>query len=382
MEKRINLEIDEHYKKLKEADKYRDKKELNNNIEQTRYPESITNELDQYMRNLSEEQRLKAKKESANKKEPIGLIYDFVKITNHTIEDITTSLHKSANKLVEDMAYSLHKSTSRLVEDTKSSLNTIKNINENKIDISKNPSQGKENKYINQEFKEVDIRKELDNARKTDKELYKNLESINRITERDIKQLNNTYQQYNDLLSMANECNLRLGYEQRMSGVKVYGESKRSIEAHQAELVSVVKGETKEQVALKRSEKAMNYIDKAEMKIENIKSQNKLFDIRGNIERNQTIKDIKKEIENPKQILKENGINTKQDFNKLKEEVLKRESSVKRVIDTENSRYKEELKEYKSEEKLSNQVEQKSKNQLTPSNDVKTSKTKTAQLER
>ncbi|MFL0269249.1 hypothetical protein [Candidatus Clostridium radicumherbarum] len=379
MENRINFEMDDYFKNLKEADKYKGKKKTDEN----RFPDPITNELDQYMKRLSEEQRLKAKKAKINKKEPSGIIYDFMKITNHTIEDITTSLHKSANKLVEDMTYSLHKSGNKLVEDAAYSLHSFKKPTENKIDVNKSLDFVKEKEPIKQEVKTIDMKKELDNAKKIDKELYKNLESIDRITGREMQHLNNTYQQYNDLLNMANECNLHLGYDQRISGIKVYEESKRSIETHQAELVSVIKGENKEQQVLKSSEKAMNYINNAEKKIEDLKSQNKLLDIRGNIERNQVIKDIKKEIETQKQVLKDNGINTKEDFYKLKDEVSKRESSVKRLIDSENARYKEELKEKKKEEKLSKQLEQKPEKQLETSvKEQQNTRTKEVQLER
>jgi hypothetical protein len=371
--------MDDYFKNLKEADKYKGKKKTDEN----RFPEPITNELDQYMKRLSEEQRLKAKKAKTNKKEPSGIIYDFMKITNHTIEDITTSFHKSANKLIEDMTYSLHKPVNKLVEDATFTLHSLKKPNENKIEVNKSLDSVKEKESIKQENTSVDMKKELDNAKKIDKELYKSLDSIDRITGRQMQHLNNTYQQYNDLLNMANECNLHLGYDQRMSGIKVYGESKRSIEAHQAELVSVVKGETKEHQALKSSEKAMNYIDNAEKKIVELKSQNKLLDIMGNMERNQVIKDVKKEIENQKQVLKDNGINTSEDFNKLKDEVSKRESSVKSLIDSENDRYKEELKEMKKEEKLSKQMEQKSEKQLeTNVKEQQNTRTKKVQLER
>lgn len=361
MENHINLEMDDYFKSLKEADKYKDKKKPYEN----KYSEPITNELDQYMKNLSEEQRIKAaKKASINKKEPSGIIYDFMKIANHTIEDITMSVSKSANKLVEDMTYSIY---------------SLKKPYESRIEVKENLDTIKEKEFIKQESKTVDMKKELDTAKKTDKELYKNLESISRITERRMQPLNDTYKEYNDLLNMANECNLNQGYDKRMEGIKIYGESKRSIESDQAQLVSIAKGETKEQQFLKNSEKAMNYINSAEKKIENLKSQNKLFDISGNMERNQVIKDIKNEIRNEEQILKYNGINGREDFNKLKDEVIGKEGTVKSLIESENARYKEELKE----QKLLNQIEQKSEKRLEENvKELQSTKTKSLQKER
>lgn len=360
MESRINLEFDDYLKNIKEADKYKDKRRTNEN----NFPETITNELDQYMKGLSEEQRLAAKKANTNRKEPSGIIYDFMKVTNHTIDDITASLHKSANKLIDDMTDSLYKSSNKLVEDATYTIHSLKRPYDTRIEVNKNMDTKKEKEPIKQEIKRVDIKKELFSAKKIDKELYKNLEAIDRITSREMQNLNTTYQQYNDLLNMANECNLRLGYDQRMSGIKVYGESKRSIEAHQAELIMVVKGETKEQQAFKSSEKAVKFIDDAEKKITELKGQNKLFDIRGNMERNQIIKDISKLTEIQKQILKENGINNRGDLSKLKNEVLKLEGSVKELIDSENARYKKELDEKKKEEKLSKHMEQKDDKKL------------------
>ena len=353
----LNLEPNQYAKKVKEAEEYKKR--------ERRYDEPITHELDEYMKKLSIAQRIKPNR--LDKKEPSGIIVDFMRITNHTIEDITLSLNKSANKLIEDMTYSILNAKHRVLLKDNYTAKVI----------------GNEREYIKLELKSVDIKTELGKASKIDKELYKNLESIKRITDRKMNGLNSTYESYNGLLNMANKCNLNLGYDQRMSGIKVYGESKRSIEADQAELVSIVKGETKDQKDFKSVERSMNYIDTAEKKIESINSQNKFLDIRGNMERNKTIKEIYKEIESQKQVLKENGINSKEEFSKLKEEVLKREHSVKKLIESENTKYKEELKEIKKEEKLLKQKEQKIDKQLeSNSSNLQNARDKKGQLER
>ena len=380
MENRINLNLDpnQYAKKVKEAEEY-EKRER-------RYDEPITHELDEYMENLSVDQKLKSNK--LDKKEPYGIIVDFMKITNHTIEDITKSLNKSANELIKDMKYSLLNTKHRVADEKNYTFKPVETkieaqkIEAQKIEVVKSKEVTKQ-EIIKQEAKNIDMKKELDKARKTDKELYKDLESIKRITDREMKRLNNTYDSYNNLVNMANECNLGLGYEQRMSGIKVYGESKRSIGANQAELVSIVKGETKDQKAFKSAEKAMNYIENVEKKIERLKGQNKFLDIKGNLERNQIIKDISKEIDSQKQILKDNNINDKEEFNKLKDEVSKQEDSIRKIIQSENIRYKEELKALMQEEKLLKQNELKSEKQIEANvKELQNTKIKKAELER
>ncbi|WP_411678732.1 hypothetical protein [Clostridium thailandense] len=200
------------------------------------------------------------------------------------------------------------------------------------------------------------IKKELNKAKNINKELYKNLEVIERITNRELEYLNSNYKEYKDLI-YSKQSKVKLTYEQMMSNIKIYGESKRSIEADQAEMIRIVKGETKNQQLVKIAEKSMNYLNGAENRVHSLKSENKIFDFRGNRERNKIIKDIKKEMEVQKNILKDNGINSKEDFERLKNEVSRQESYIKSMIEAENARYKEELKERGREKKLEKQIE-------------------------
>lgn len=336
-----NLELDEYLKKVKEADKYKER-EINSN----RY-NGDNNELDDYLRKLEESKKSKSNIKKSKNRDSHDIVYDFTKTLNYTIKDIDTSLNKSENMLLEGTKYSKYNSSKIMQE---------KSLNVNEANIDKKIN----NRNIDQQIKYSSstsyIKKELNRAKNIDKELYKNLEAIERITNREMEYLNSNYKEYKDLI-YSKQSQIKLTYEQMMSNIKIYGESKRSIEADQAEMIRVVKGETKNQQLVKITEKSMNYLKSAENRVHNLKSENKIFDFRGNRERNKIIKDIRKEIEIQKKILKDNGINSKEDFERLKNEVSRQENYIKSMLEAENARYKEEIKERGREDKSEKQIE-------------------------
>lgn len=357
------LELDEYLKNTKKDDKDFDRKDIGKKEGENKNQNTIINELDEYMKKISESNRVNTKKAKGTNKESSGIGYDFMKVTNHTIEDITMSINKAIDKKLEDITYSFHKSANKMIEDVTYSLHNLRNPQDKKLEVNINTNNIQEKESVKQDVKKFDMKNELDKYKNTDKELYKNLEAINRMTNREMKYLNETYNEYNKLINLADECNLILSYNQRMSGIKIYGESKRSIKAQQKELVDILKGETKEYQALKSSKKSMKYLESAEKKIQNLKNKNKFLDFKGKRERKQIINDIKKEIERHEQILKDNGISCREDFNKLKDKVNSREDYAKRVISLEKKMYEQERAEIEKSGQLEKQVEKNSQNQ-------------------
>lgn len=201
----------------------------------------------------------------------------------------------------------------------------------------------------------MDMNKELEKA-KSDKELYQNLEAVQSYFDRQFKEQNQTYKEYSDLINQDAEG--VLSYEQRMSGFHIHRDSMRNIAKEQKEIANIVKGETKDQQIFKNAEKSMDYVANAEKKINDIKGQKKFFDIRGNLQKNQMIRELRKEIKRHEELLKANGISSKEDFNNLKNEVKNREDMVKEIIAKENERLRKEREASERNNQFLKQLEQ------------------------
>ncbi len=287
----------------------------------SKYNEQLLNELEQFLR----EQRYRYRKEK-EKSEPKGLIYDFCKKFNKTTNDIIDCMYRESNKLTEQMSYG--------ILSVKQSLKGLKEyepkINKNDKVVEKMNSIKSDN-LVHQV--KLNINEELAKASKTNRELYKELEAIKQITDVKMYYLNDKFKKYNELLKMGEEFTLYISPEKMMESINIYKNSRRNIEQSQAELIAVVKGETIEQQQLKNTEKAFENIERAEKRIQEFENENKFLDFKGNYERGQMIKELKGEIKKQTKILKNNGINSKEEFKELQSYIHDRESMVKDTIE-------------------------------------------------
>lgn len=316
----------------KELDRIREQKIADDRVKK----EVPVNELDEYLKELAESELRKAESSKNYNK------------NNKSVEpDFVNSLWKSGQNSNEVIKESFDKAINDLDNKT---FNSEKSFYKEPIAHDKGKViWGKTDSFY------MDMNKELEKS-KSDKELYQNLEAIKEYYDRQFKSQNQDYKEYSDLIKQDTEG--VLSYEQRMSGFRIHSDSMRNIAKEQKEVVNIVKGETKNQQILKKAEKSMDYVANAEKKINDIKSQKKFFDIRGNLQKNQMIREIRKEIKRHEELLITNGISSKEDFKQLKNEVKNREDMVKEIIARENERLKKERESSERSNQLLKQSEQ------------------------
>lgn len=216
-----------------------------------------------------------------------------------------------------------------------------------------------------------DIDKEIQEAR-GDKELQEDLMALKKYYDNQAKDIfkgvNEFQNQIEYLVKNGGEIVEKSGYIKGMSEInRLNQQSYKDLKVQESEMIELVKGESKEQINLKEAQKAYDYLNKAEERIQKIKSENKILDIKGNYERGQIIKDIRKEMDTQREILERTGLNNKEDFNKLQKEVADRLEWAKELIKNQKEKdqiEKRELEKVQRLEQEKGQVADKNKESL------------------
>lgn len=320
-----------------------------------------------------------------------------IDITIQEIKDLQEAIIKESEKPVSRKQES-YKSNIDNVYKNKSVENIdskIKDIGELQKNIVKNGTTRENRRY--KDFDEVkkQVENQMQSGRALD-EIKNNVREMNSDIEKEIINSKGDTQLGEDLRAIQKHCNTEINneldrnkeyfeglYKNVKSGARISEtpgylqksfadmnkEMSRSIgnvTLEAKETAELIKGESKEQKLVNTCEKAYEYIEKAEQRVKETKAENKIFDIKGNFERNQFIKDLTKEIDKQREVLEHNGINTEGDLDKHKEGVdnkleyakewikdQKQEDLLKRKeLDKENNKDKEkEINQVEKEKK-------------------------------